>query len=306
MSVLPSASIPAGWYPDPAGSFQQRWWNGSAWTNDFAQYRPTLIHSAPVVESIASQQAQLAESSAAYTAAHAAASQSSGAQAATGTTQASTGSTQTMLRDVVSPHSNNAFTTFSLPAEDQAPSTSVAQPNAGNATLIAVNPVGSRPVTVAHSTFGEEYMPFGAPPEVQWGPRDAPLGRYTASAWILSGLPLALVGLAFVLASYLPATYTTFVQAILVVGFVAASVGLAVGDRVSLSRHGHERTASPALAVLTPLVYLTVRSILVSRETGRGSFGPLAVLLGVLVAIGATILIVDGLGALLVTAVAPY
>jgi hypothetical protein len=42
VSLSPEPSVPAGWYPDPAGSFQQRWWNGIAWTNDFAQYRPTF------------------------------------------------------------------------------------------------------------------------------------------------------------------------------------------------------------------------------------------------------------------------
>ncbi|TIH37124.1 DUF2510 domain-containing protein [Subtercola vilae] len=31
--TTPDASIaPAGWYPDPAGHPQQRWWNGSVWT----------------------------------------------------------------------------------------------------------------------------------------------------------------------------------------------------------------------------------------------------------------------------------
>src|SRR6187402_2836392 len=46
MSLVPESSIAPGWYPDPAGSFQQRWWNGASWTNDFAQYRPLLQQSA--------------------------------------------------------------------------------------------------------------------------------------------------------------------------------------------------------------------------------------------------------------------
>lgn len=32
----PPAGPPAAWYPDPAGSGRQRWWNGEAWTDDLA------------------------------------------------------------------------------------------------------------------------------------------------------------------------------------------------------------------------------------------------------------------------------
>lgn len=37
MSDTPAQTPPAGWYPDPAGSDQQRFWNGTAWTE---QLRP--------------------------------------------------------------------------------------------------------------------------------------------------------------------------------------------------------------------------------------------------------------------------
>lgn len=32
----PPADVPAGWYPDPQGSGQQRYWDGAAWTTHTA------------------------------------------------------------------------------------------------------------------------------------------------------------------------------------------------------------------------------------------------------------------------------
>jgi hypothetical protein len=29
-----NSTVPAGWYPDPWGSASQRWWDGSAWTEN--------------------------------------------------------------------------------------------------------------------------------------------------------------------------------------------------------------------------------------------------------------------------------
>ncbi len=45
MTVNPSASAaPAGWYRDPLGIPQLRWWNGIGWTNHIQEER-TELHS---------------------------------------------------------------------------------------------------------------------------------------------------------------------------------------------------------------------------------------------------------------------
>lgn len=47
VEVAPEApSVPAGWFPDPEGSGQERYWNGSSWTGAYRPYqeeRPTTV-----------------------------------------------------------------------------------------------------------------------------------------------------------------------------------------------------------------------------------------------------------------------
>lgn len=37
MTEPTTPSVPAGWYPDPAGSANSRWWDGSQWTGHYQQ-----------------------------------------------------------------------------------------------------------------------------------------------------------------------------------------------------------------------------------------------------------------------------
>lgn len=41
MSTPTNPQVPAGWYPDPAGSARSRWWDGTQWTDHFSEpYSP--------------------------------------------------------------------------------------------------------------------------------------------------------------------------------------------------------------------------------------------------------------------------
>ncbi len=296
MSVLPSTPIPAGWYPDPAGSFQQRWWNGTSWTNDFAQYRPTLIHSAPLAEAIQSGGEQPAFGEFAT-------KQSASAARAAG----ATASTSTLTRTTRSAGASSV--PFGLPVEDQAPLTSVARPNAGNAILVPVTPVNPGPVVAERSTDWDAYKSStpgvqakaapAAQPQLSRRAHAGPTRRYTGAVWLLSVLPALFLGSAVAAALYLPTLYSTVALLVLGGAFLLLGVLIAAADRRVLFVNDHEFTASPAWGLLTPLSYLSVRAVTVARETGKGAYAPLIVLLVAVAASIASLILVGGLLTLL-------
>jgi len=307
--MLPEGTIPAGWYPDPAGSFQQRWWDGTAWTNDFAQYRPTLVHSAPAVQALQARAAAISgvafDQQQNSDVTHFASGQVSAAAAE----QAQQAQQALPLQGVdpvpsVNPvPSVDPLPSFNLPAESRAPLSTVGQPNAGNVMLIAVPSRSAKPaIAAANSSFGTEYQPFGQTAEVSFGQKQLSEYRFTVSVWAIAALPAVVIGVAYALAAYLPAIYTIFMQVILLSLFAFSTVALAIRDRFSLRKEGHERAASPAWMLLTPVAYLAARTPAVARETGRSGSLPLVVLLCVLGAIAALLVFVPGLIALLLTA----
>jgi len=42
MSNTATQLPPFGWYPDPAGSYMLRWWDGQSWTNRLEKPRPEI------------------------------------------------------------------------------------------------------------------------------------------------------------------------------------------------------------------------------------------------------------------------
>ena len=55
MSNTTPSSVPAGWYPDPAGTPRQRWWDGAAWTDHYTE--PPVAAQPAAAEPVAPQPA---------------------------------------------------------------------------------------------------------------------------------------------------------------------------------------------------------------------------------------------------------
>lgn len=119
----------------------------------------------------------------------------------------------------------------------------------------------------------------------------APTSSSTPWAWWLVVTPLILVlvlGSALVAQSGLlsdPSALTVEAAVTLLLGWlavllfapvvrIAVTVWIGHADRQALVRLGHRTTASPWWNVIDPLVYLIVRTVHATRESGTGS-GPL-------------------------------
>lgn len=305
MTLDASTHIPPGWYPDPQGSFQQRWWDGSAWTNEFAQYRPILNYSGqakpaaasehiptfalPATDGPLSPPAPRAEllGTAPVTPPQPTSAPVASPPAYTPPTalQPPLVSVQPIMVGPVDPVPSRPGSN-----ENQFPRSGVM--NSGITppmpTLVS-SPGGSTPgpesrfvgVDGSNGAGSVPYEPFAqAPRPSASAPRERSQRVYTAAAWALAVIPLAAVVTAYVIAAYGPLFYSAF--AVLIIGIVLAGlmIGIGYADSTRLHRLGHERTTPGILALFGPLFFIA-RMFPVRRETGRSGVALLVVSLAV-------------------------
>jgi hypothetical protein len=236
--------VPAGWYEDPASSAHVRWWNGLSWTEH------TAIKPEPQPQPVTPT---YADDFSDRRFGDGYASQQTSADVVEQVTTA-TGSTQTpeMLARIA--EARDLERQYGISTEE--------------------NDVIMRSVQKGHTDPASDYRPWNAEPEPEY---EEP-STQTASAWFIALWPL------LTLAAAATAAYLAFyvmpepavagipvVAAIALVPSLLTLIWAAVDARQLRARDF--RPASPALALLGPLVYL------IGRRTRVKGSGPLVTLI---------------------------
>lgn len=336
--VADGDGVPAGWYPDPLGLQQLRWWDGASWTESTSAGAPADVDDSadeavsedaaeavePVLEPTPFSPA--AEDPFAVAEANAAAFPSRRARRAferqreldAGLTEAPVSpfaeletnpidiplraaapaaiATATATATTVTATETTVTEAPAAPAWAEPSAIAIAIPAAADADAPSLGTlIDAREDVLAQSALApqqpgpEDGQPFSFD-SVEVAPEAAPertlipKRTYSFASWLMSMLvPLALAVL--IVLMQVP---DLSVSAELGWGIGAAAlvigVLLAFLDSAALARWGHARTASPLWALLTPMVYLSLRSVATRRETGHGRAVILAWVLGLVLA----------------------
>ncbi|GAA3746801.1 hypothetical protein GCM10022239_22930 [Leifsonia bigeumensis] len=131
-----------------------------------------------------------------------------------------------------------------------------------DATLPPIDPY--RPMEKRHNTQG--FVSMAAKPTIQYSPTRA----YTGSVWWLATMPIWSTVLVMVLVVALGEFFSFFPQSLLTVLLLFTAVALTIHDRKVLLAAMHPTAASAWWFLLGPFIYLVVRSVHVTKNTGHG------------------------------------
>ncbi|MDQ1542405.1 MAG: hypothetical protein QOK08_43 [Actinomycetota bacterium] len=246
--------VPAGWYPDPLGLPQMRWWDNHGWTEHTTEARaPVVIQEAklawaddePEVDELPTRR-EMRERE----------------QRQSGATDDGTDSPDSPTADALL--ELEAPSWDALPADQPAPDVLLV-PQFTSAQAAAHQRPAAESATPV--TTQAENAPFahGTAPSTN-----------TAGGWIIALLPLAqLLGTLLVVAAAGASGTSVGVILTILIAPYFISIPFAIGDQRALRRHGYERPASWAWVFLGP-VYLIARAVRILMRAGNG-FTPILV-----------------------------
>lgn len=281
--------VPAGWYPDPLGLPQLRWWDAQAWTEHTSEARAPIVIQAATRLGFADD--ELPIRTFADDELPSRREQRERERRENGESSFDDGlllqqveTEPEVVHEELSAQPLLAMTLKELepPLTD---SVEEATPGPKRATAHA----NAVPAASTLSSLAEEIVVDEAAPE-----RVAKkMKTYTAAVWTIAAMPLIQLALAIGLivgglGHNLPLLIVIWVGPYLAVLFFAAF------DKLLLQTWGHHNPASALWAFLTAPGYLLVRAIRTFKETGKG-FATLAVFAAGATAVLAGILVLPGL-----------
>lgn len=139
-----------------------------------------------------------------------------------------------------------------------------------DATLPPIDPY--RPLNRRHDSQG--FVSMGVKQVVKFKPTRA----YTGSVWAIATMPIWVTLVVVALAVAFENLFTPFAISISSVVVFVILIAFAIHDQKVLLNSLHPKAASPWWMVFSPLLYLIVRGVHVSRTVGHG-WAPLIVFL---------------------------
>ena len=284
---------PAGWYPDPLGLPQLRWWNNHAWTEQTSAARqPMVVQDTKFAwadDELPSRREERERER----------------SAADRTPTETATPTADTLRELEPPRAFTQVNSGVPTAPAAAPAAPAAPAEAATAafeslyasepvapaapslsTIFDAKPASSAPAEALDALFGAKSStgvgtrvktPIVTVDQVPaTATRAASLPANTGPAWLIAMVPLVQLVITLLVITSLGMRAPTLLYVMILVVPDLLVIGLAVIDHRMLKQAGYERPAHWAWAILTAPVYLLARARAVIRETGHG-LGPVIV-----------------------------
>ncbi|MGV8851731.1 MAG: DUF2510 domain-containing protein [Rhodoglobus sp.] len=278
-----SFGVPAGWYPDPLGLPQLRWWDAQAWTEHTSDARAPIVVQPTTKLAFADddydddfdelpsrrdQRDRERGDSRDYSRTE---------------TRSEPEPDVAPVHDELSAQPLLAMTLREL----EAPVETTQEANEPQLLpKAATGHANSMPGASTLSAYAEEEE---APK------REIRQHRtYNPAVWLIALLPLVQLLTSMFLIAYAGLGNNLPLLLVVWIAPYAVVLGLAAYDNLLLQVWGHERPANAAWAFLTTPVYLVIRGIRTMRETGKG-IAPIATWAGTLVSLVIGMLVLPGL-----------
>jgi hypothetical protein len=282
--------VPAGWYPDPLGLPQMRWWDNHGWTEHTTEARaPIVIQEAklawadddPAIDELPTRRERRerergSDDVAAEDGGTERGGVATGAPSAEALLQLEPPSWDELPADEPAPNilptPDFAHSTTSQPA---APQNYAAQPVG---QPLGTQPFAETPAAALQPEYAQQTTTQTATrvPGTAYAHGTAP-STNTLGGWIIALLPLVqLLGtLLVVSAAGSSGTNVGVILAILIAPYFI-SIPFAISDQRTLRAHGYDRPASWAWVFLSGPIYLIARAIRIVMRAGNG-FAPILV-----------------------------